>query len=166
MRHPKLRPQTPSSCSAWIPPRSREGSGSEGRIDQSNASAKGKSGEAHDGSTAEALEGSGNRRGAVDGVHLDGWDSAAGVRAMYLSESDVNAEVAGRPEKEWSPERLHIEASEWIARLDRPDPDGKSHARFRRWLAASARHEAAYARLEALWGRLDGLSGTFGSPRH
>lgn len=84
---------------------------------------------------------------------------------MYTCESDVDAphaqdaldaRASGRPEEQTS-ERLHAEASEWVARLDRPDPDGKTLAQFERWLASSVRHEAAYARLATTWHRLDGL---------
>ncbi len=81
---------------------------------------------------------------------------------MYTCESNADTPDAldGRPasrREERIPERLLFEASKWVARLDRCGPDGKTLAKFVRWLATSTRHEAAYLRLAAAWSRLDSL---------
>jgi transmembrane sensor len=50
---------------------------------------------------------------------------------------------------------IEIEASEWLARLDRTDATDEDRAAFERWRDADPRHMAAYARLESAWGQLD-----------
>jgi transmembrane sensor len=48
-----------------------------------------------------------------------------------------------------------VAAGEWLARLDRDDPDPADLAIFERWEAADPRHAAAFARLAATWQALD-----------
>jgi transmembrane sensor len=48
-----------------------------------------------------------------------------------------------------------IEASEWLARLDRDEPSASDLAAFGQWKSADSRNAAAYARLAATWQALD-----------
>src|ERR1700722_14618889 len=48
-----------------------------------------------------------------------------------------------------------IEASQWLARLDKGDATAADCAEFEQWKTLDARHGAAFARLEAAWQALD-----------
>jgi transmembrane sensor len=54
-----------------------------------------------------------------------------------------------------SDNEIEIQASEWLARLDRLDRSPEVVVEFNRWKGADARHAAAYARLAAAWQALD-----------
>ena len=56
-----------------------------------------------------------------------------------------------------SSERIEIEASQWLARLDAAGDSVELARDIGAWRAADPRHEAAFLRLKALWGRFDRL---------
>ena len=58
-------------------------------------------------------------------------------------------------ENQMNGNEAEIQAGEWLARLDRDDPNAANLAEFDQWRAADPRNAAAYARLAATWQALD-----------
>lgn len=50
---------------------------------------------------------------------------------------------------------IEVLATEWVARLDRCEPDSRESAELEQWLAQDARHAGAFLRAQAMWKSLD-----------
>ena len=59
---------------------------------------------------------------------------------------------------------IEVQASEWLARLDRHDLSAQVMAEFDHWKGADVRHAAAYTRLAAVWQALDRVQALHPAP--